>query len=36
MGPNNVVMTWSRDGKSILFRNRIGDGFTGRLWSVSL
>ena len=35
MGPNNVVMTWSPDGKEILFRNRIGDGFVGKLWSVS-
>lgn len=35
MGPNNVVMTWSRDGKQILFRNRIGDGFGGKLWSVT-
>ena len=34
MGPNNVVMTWSRDGRQILFRNRIGDGFQGKLWSV--
>ncbi len=25
MGPNNIVMTWSRDGKSIVFRNRTGD-----------
>ncbi len=35
MGPNNIVMTWTRDGKNILFRNRISDGFSGKLWSVS-
>ena len=35
MGPNNIVMTWSRDGKSIVFRNRTGDGFPGKLWTVS-
>ncbi len=35
MGPNNVVMTWSPDGKKILYRNRISDGFAGKLWSIS-
>lgn len=35
MGPNNVVMTWNPDGKSIVYRNRIGDGFEGKLWTVS-
>ncbi len=35
MGPNNVVMTWSADGKKILYRNRISDGFDGKLWSIS-
>ncbi|MBQ0006876.1 MAG: PD40 domain-containing protein, partial [Alistipes sp.] len=35
MGPNNIVMTWNPDGKNIVFRNRIGDGFPGKLWSVS-
>ena len=35
MGPNNIVMGWSPDGKRILYRNRIGDGFEGRLWQVS-
>lgn len=35
MGPNNIVMTWTPDGKSIVYRNRIGDGFEGHLWSVS-
>ena len=35
MGPNNMVMTWSPDGKQIVYRNRIGDGFEGLLWTVS-
>ena len=35
MGPNNMVLTWSRDGKHIVYRNRISDGFSGKLWSVS-
>ena len=34
MGPNNMVMAWSPDGKSIVFRNRTGDSFTGQLWTV--
>lgn len=36
MGPNNMVLTWTRDGKNIVYRNRIGDGFSGKLWSVSM
>ena len=35
MGPNNIVMTWSPDGKKIVFRNRTGDGFEGLLWTIS-
>lgn len=35
MGPNNMVLTWSKDGKSIVYRNRIGDGFSGKLWTIS-
>lgn len=35
MGPNNIVMAWSKDGKKIIYRNRTGDGFPGKLWSVS-
>ena len=35
MGPNNMVMCWTPDGKGIVYRNRIGDGFAGRLWTVS-
>lgn len=35
MGPNNMVMTWSPDGKNIVYRNRIGSSFQGKLWEVS-
>lgn len=35
MGPNNIVMGWTPDGKSVLYRNRTGDGFPGKLWTVS-
>lgn len=35
MGPNNVVMGWTPDGKSIVYRNRISDGFVGKLYTVS-
>ena len=35
MGPNNIVMTWTRDGGQIIYRNRISDGFSGKLWSVA-
>ncbi len=35
MGPNNIVMTWTPDGKNIVYRNRIGSGFIGRLYTVS-
>ena len=34
MGPNNIVMGWSPDGKTVIYRNRIGDGFEGNLWTV--
>lgn len=34
MGPNNIVMGWKPDGKTIIYRNRIGDGFDGKLWTV--
>ncbi len=36
MGPNNIVMAWTTDGKYIIFRNRTGDGFPGKLWKVSI
>ena len=32
MGPNNIAMAWTPDGKGVVYRNRIGDGFTGKLW----
>ena len=35
MGPNNVVMTWSPDGKKIVYRNRISDSFDGKLWTIA-
>ena len=35
MGPNNIVLTWSPDGKHIVYRNRISDGFDGKLWTIS-
>ena len=35
MGPNNMVMAWSPDGKQIIYRNRVEDGFSGQLWTVS-
>ena len=35
MGPNNMVLAWTPDGKSITYRNRTGDGFHGKLWTVS-
>ena len=34
MGPNNIVMCWTPDGKNIVYRNRIGDGFEGKLWTI--
>lgn len=34
MGPNNIVVTWTPDGSSILYRNRTGSGFDGKLWEV--
>ena len=35
MGPNNIVMTWTPDGQSIVYRNRISSGFDGRLYTVN-
>lgn len=34
MGPNNIVMNWHPDGNRIVYRNRIGDGFSGKLYLV--
>ena len=38
MGPNNIVMTWTPDGKRIVFRSRMHsfNAFLGRLYSVAL
>ncbi len=37
MGPNNIVMAWRRDGKSIVFRSRMRsfNSFIGALFSVT-
>ena len=35
MGPNNIVMAWTVDGKQIVYRNRISGGFEGRLLTVA-
>lgn len=35
MGPNNIVMGWTPDGKEIIYRNRISDGFSGKLYQVN-
>ena len=32
MGPNNITIGWTPDGKHILYRNRRGSDFTGQLW----
>jgi len=36
MGPNNIVLDWTRDGKSILFRSRQNtfNDFTGQLLTI--
>lgn len=38
MGPNNIVMCWSPDGKSIIYRSRkqTFNDFTGQLFKVSV
>ena len=36
MGPNNIVMTWSPDGKGVIYRNRISDSFDGKLWCAPI
>lgn len=37
MGPNNIVMTWTPDGKNIIYRSRkqTFNDFTGQLFKVS-
>lgn len=32
MGPNNIVMGWTPDGKRVIYRNRISDSFDGQLF----
>lgn len=36
MGPNNIVMTWTKDGKDIVYRSRKGsfNSFVGQLFTV--
>ncbi|MDR3262296.1 MAG: PDZ domain-containing protein [Tannerella sp.] len=34
MGPNNIVMGWTTDSRRIIYRNRISNGFDGRLFTV--
>lgn len=38
MGPNNIIMTWSKDGKNIVYRSRKQsfNAFVGQLFSVSV
>jgi tricorn protease len=38
MGPNNIVMTWTPDGKNIIYRSRkqTFNDFTGQLFSVNI
>lgn len=35
MGPNNMVMGWTVDGKNIIYRNRRGSSFAGQLYLVN-
>lgn len=35
MGPNNIVTGWTPDGQNIVYRNRIGTGFEGKLYTVN-
>ncbi len=35
MGPNNIVMTWTTDGRQIVYRNRISGSFNGNLKLVN-
>src|SRR5574344_593273 len=38
MGPNNIVMTWSNDGKNIIYRSRKQsfNDFIGQLFSINI
>ncbi|MCD8193229.1 MAG: PDZ domain-containing protein [Tannerellaceae bacterium] len=34
MGPNNILMAWTPDGKQLVYRNRKGSSFAGQLYLV--
>lgn len=34
MGPNNILMAWTPDGKRVVYRNRKGSSFAGQLYLV--
>ncbi len=36
MGPNNITMTWTPDGRSVIYRNRVSDSFDGQLWCAPI
>ena len=36
MGPNNITMTWTPDGRGVIYRNRISDSFDGKLWCAPI
>ena len=36
MGPNNITMAWSPDGRGVIYRNRISDSFNGKLWCAPI
>ena len=36
MGPNNITMNWTPDGKGVIYRNRISDSFDGKLWCAPI
>ncbi len=36
MGPNNITMTWTPDGRGVIYRNRISESFDGQLWCAPI
>jgi len=36
MGPNNITMAWTPDGKYVIYRNRISESFDGKLWRAPI